>query len=125
MARTTCMSTAPTPNRGEIWLIDFGTGVGAEIRKLRPAVVVSLNAIGRLPLRMVVPITDWKPPYASFPWMVELPADEVTGLIKRSAADAFQTKSVSLERCIRRIGRLTPARIVAVAEAIAGCIGAP
>ena len=31
------MSTARTPRRGEIWMVDFDPGVGAEIRKLRPA----------------------------------------------------------------------------------------
>jgi mRNA interferase MazF len=46
------------PKRGEIWLVDFDPAMSAEIRKVRPAVVVSLDAIGRLPLRIVVPITD-------------------------------------------------------------------
>jgi len=49
-----------------VWLIDFDPAVGSEIRKVRPAVVVSLDAIGRLPLRLVVPVTDWKPQYASY-----------------------------------------------------------
>jgi mRNA interferase MazF len=55
------MSTAPTPSRGEVWLADFDPAVGAEIQKVRPALVISLDSIGRLPLRMVVPLTDWKP----------------------------------------------------------------
>src|SRR5678816_1147454 len=54
------MPIAPTPSRGDIWLVDFDPAVGAEIRKLRPSLVVSLPAVGRLPLRLVVPITDWK-----------------------------------------------------------------
>lgn len=119
------MSIAPTPSRGEIWLVDFGTGVGAEIRKLRPAVIINLNSVGRLPLRMVVPITDWKLAYADYPWMVMLPADSNTGLAKPSAADAFQTKSVSIERCLRRIGRTTAAQVLALADAVGGCVGAP
>jgi len=61
------MAKVPTPKRGEIWLVDFDPSIGAEIRKVRPAVVVSLDTIGRLPLRMVVPITDWKPLYG-FEW---------------------------------------------------------
>jgi mRNA-degrading endonuclease toxin of MazEF toxin-antitoxin module len=47
------MATAPAPSRGEIWLVDFDPAVGAEIRKLRPALVISVDTIGRLPLRMV------------------------------------------------------------------------
>lgn len=69
------MATVPTPARGEIWLINFDPSVGAEIQKQRPALVISLDAIGRLPLRIVAPITDWKPQYSSYPWIVALPAD--------------------------------------------------
>ena len=89
------MAIAPTPTRGEIWLVDFDPAVGGEIRKVRPALVVSLDAIGGLPLRLVVPITDWKPQYVNYPWLVKLQSGASTGLIKDSGADAFQTKSVS------------------------------
>ena len=34
------------PMRGDIWLIDFDPSVGAEIRKIRPAVVISLDTMG-------------------------------------------------------------------------------
>ncbi len=119
------MATAPTPKRGDVWLIDFDPSIGAEIRKVRPAVVISLDTVGRLPLRMVVPITDWKPQYASYPWFVELPASPANGLIKDSGADAFQTKSVSLARFVDRLGELTPAQLDEIAEAIALCVGVP
>lgn len=119
------MAIAPTPKRGEIWLVDFDPAVGAEIRKVRPAVVISLDTIGRLPLRLVVPVTDWKGLYASFPWFVELPATPTNGLKKDSGADAFQTKSVSEQRLIRQLGTITAAQVDAVASAIALCVGAP
>jgi mRNA interferase MazF len=119
------MATVPTPKRGEIWLVDFDPGVGAEIRKLRPAVVISLDTIGRLPLRLVVPITDWKAPYASFPWLVELPATIANGLNKDSGADAFQTKSVSEQRFVRHLGEITTTQLDEVASAIALCVGVP
>jgi len=61
------MSTVPIPKRGEIWLVDFDPAVGGEIRKIRPALVMSRDDIGRLPLRMVVPIADWKPQFTAFP----------------------------------------------------------
>lgn len=47
------------PHRGEIWIVDFNPTVGSEIQKQRTAVVVSLDTIGKLPLRIVVPITGW------------------------------------------------------------------
>ena len=74
------MSTAPTPGRGEVWLVDFDPSVGAEIQKVRPALVISVDSVGRLPLRLVVPLTDWKPHYIGFPWFVLIPVDAENGL---------------------------------------------
>lgn len=119
------MATAPAPCRGEIWLVDFDPAVGAEIQKLRPALVVSVDTVGRLPLRMVVPITDWRSQYAQYPWFVELPADGSNGLTKDSGADAFQTKSVSLARLVHPLGVVTASQLDEVSSAIALCVGAP
>jgi mRNA interferase MazF len=115
----------PAPKRGEIWLVDFDPSVGAEIQKVRPALVISVDTIGRLPLRLVVPVTDWKPQYAHYPWFVELPASSTNGLSKDSGADAFQTKSISLSRFVRLLGEVTPAQADDVAAAVALCVGAP
>ena len=43
--------------RGEVWLINLDPTVGSEIKKTRPAVIVNDDAIGILPLRVIVPIT--------------------------------------------------------------------
>ncbi len=93
--------------RGEIWLINLDPTVGAEIKKLRPAVIVNDDAIGILPLKVIVPITEWKDPYAVAPWMVRLEPDVDNGLDKPSAADTFQVRSVAQERFVRRLGRLS------------------
>jgi mRNA interferase MazF len=117
------MSTPPNPRRGEIWDICFDPSVGAEIQKTRPAVVVNIEAVGRLPLRMVVPITDWKETYNFAPWFVRLPSTPTNGLSKESGADAFQLKSVSLNRFRKLRGKLTDAQMDDIAGAIAICIG--
>jgi mRNA interferase MazF len=119
------MAKVPVPRRGEIWLVDFYPAVGAEIQKVRPAVVISMDTIGRLPLRMVVPITDLKTQYVKHPWLVELPASSTSGLAKDSGADAFQTKSVSQTRFVRLLGQVTVAQLDDIASAIALCVGAP
>ena len=119
------MATVQTPKRGEVWLVDFDPAVGAEIRKARPAVVVSVDSVGRLPLRLVVPITDWKPSYAGYPWLVELASSLRNGLLKHSGADAFQTKSVAETRFVRLLGRLTSAQMTNIIDAIALCVGLP
>jgi mRNA interferase MazF len=55
---------ASIPQRGEIWLVNFDPTIGTEIRKTRPAVVVSSDAVGRLPIKLVAPVTDWKEHFA-------------------------------------------------------------
>jgi|ERR1043166_934463 mRNA interferase MazF len=119
------MAKVPAPRRGEVWLIDFDPSVGAEIQKVRPAVVIGVDTVGRLPLRLVVPITDWKPHYVAYPWFVELLASVANGLTKDSGADAFQTKSVALSRFVDQLGKVTTAQLDEIAEAIALCVGAP
>ncbi len=119
------MPTAQTPSRGEVWLIDFDPSVGHEIRKQRPAVVVNLDAVGKLPLRLVVPLTDWKPQYSTYPWFIRIQASAINGLLKDSGADAFQVKSVSVQRFVRKLGRVTPGQIDEIASALALCVGAP
>ena len=52
------MSKAAAPKRGEVWDVDFDPPQGAEIGKTRPAIVMSEDTVGRLPLRIVVPVTD-------------------------------------------------------------------
>src|SRR5512143_1303481 len=94
-------------HRGEIWLINLDPTVGAEIQKIRPVAIVSSDAVGILPLRVVVPLTDWKERYLQAAWMVQISPNAENGLSKRSAADAFQIRSVSTTRFVRRIGKLS------------------
>lgn len=106
-------------NRGEIWLINLDPTIGAEIKKTRPAVIVNDDAIGILPLKIIVPITDWKDRYAVAPWMVRLEPDADNGLSKPSAADAFQIRSVAQERFVRQLGKLSDAVMREVTAALA------
>ncbi len=109
--------------RGEIWEVEFHPSVGAEIQKLRPAVVMNIPEVGRLPLCIVVPVTDWKQVFAEFSWFVFLSPTPDNGLVKDSGADAFQVKSVSEARLVRRLGSLTENEIEQIAAAIALCVG--
>jgi len=93
--------------------------MGTEISKTRPAIIVNDNAIGILPLKVIVPVTDWKEPFAARPWMVRLEPNAANGLSKVSGADTFQVRSVSETRLVKQLGKLDDATIVAIAEALA------
>ncbi|MGW8251200.1 MAG: type II toxin-antitoxin system PemK/MazF family toxin [Anaerolineales bacterium] len=110
--------------KGEIWLINLDPTLGAEIRKTRPAVIVSEDVIGVLPLRVIVPLTDWKERYEIAPWMVRLEPDADNGLSEPCAADAIQIRSLSQTRFVRRLGRITDDHLQAILTAIQIVIGA-
>jgi mRNA interferase MazF len=90
--------------QSEIWLIDLDPTIGAEIQKKRPAIIINDNSLGKLPLKIVIPITDWKDRYEIAPWMVKIEPDNNNGLSKVSAADCFQIRSLSQDRLIKKFG---------------------
>ncbi len=92
--------------QSEIWMVEFYPKIGSEIAKLRPAVVVSSNEIGKLPLKTIVPITEWSPQYSNYPWMVKLEKSTLNGLSKLSAVDCFQIKNFSHERFVEKLGSI-------------------
>lgn len=105
-------------HRGEVWLINLDPTIGAEIKKTRPAVIVSSDVVGILPLKIIVPITDWKERYAHYPWMVHLIPDQQNGLEKASAADAFQIRSVDQQRLVKCLGDIPARSVDQIVEAV-------
>ena len=117
------MPPTPEPRRGEVWLVNFDPSRGEEQQKTRPAVIMSPSEVGKLKLRIVVPITTWDDRYSVLPWFVKLAAIPSNGLTKVSGADAFQVKSVSVERLSKAIGNLSPSQLDDIAAAIALSVG--
>ena len=91
----------------DIWLINLDPTIGAEIKKTRPAIIVSDDVLGKLPLKIVVPLTDWKSKFSIAPWMVKIEPDAQNGLTKESSADCFQVRSLSQKRFIKKLGKIT------------------
>jgi len=104
--------------QGEIWLINLDPTVGAEIKKTRPAVIVNDNSVGKLPLKIIVPLTEWKDRYEVAPWMIRIISDSNTKIKKESAADCFQIRSISERRFIRSIGKISQKQMEQIKEGI-------
>jgi mRNA interferase MazF len=93
--------------QNEVWLINLDPTIGAEIKKTRPAIIVNDNTLGKLPLKIIIPITDWKDRYEMAPWMIKIEPNSKNGLTKVSSADCFQIRSVSQDRFVKRLGELS------------------
>lgn len=109
--------------RGEVWEVRFDPSEGDEIKKIRPAVVMNIHGAGRMQLRIAIPVTGWQPQFANYFWMVRLAPSPTNGLMKESAADSLQVKSLSINRFRRKLGVLTANEVNEIAAAIALCIG--
>ena len=110
--------------QGDIWEINLSPTVGAEIRKKRPGVIINDEAIGILPLKVIVPITEWKERFQGAAWLVRVEPDDKNGLMKTSAVDAFQIRSVSTKRLLKKVGVLSPAVLNEIKTAIKAVIDA-
>jgi mRNA interferase MazF len=105
--------------RGEVWLVNLDPTLGTEISKKRPCVIVNYDAIGILPLKVIVPVTDWKERYSIRPWMVKLEPTIENSLAKVSSVDTFQIRSVSEIRLIRKLGQLSESQMQLISQALA------
>lgn len=111
------------PQRGEIWWVDFDPTTGEEIKKTRPAVVITAPGMGRNLLKVVVPIIGWKPNYTNYLWMFKLVPSKTNGLMKVSGTDTSQVKSVSVNRFGKQLGRVTADELDEILAAVALVIG--
>jgi mRNA interferase MazF len=110
------------PKRGEIWDIDLAPTRGHEINKVRPAIIVSSDAVGKLRLKIIVPITEWNTNFDGNIWHVNLQPTPINGLTKISAVDALQVRSLSIERFVKCRGRATKLELEEIVQALAAVL---
>lgn len=100
-----------TPRQGEIWWVHLDPTQGGEIRKTRPALILSNDGLHRFPLSLtiVAPLTTTRTGSALH---VEVRLSH-EGTQRVSYALPEQVRAVSHTRLVRRIGRATPAALAA------------
>ena len=99
------MATDPL-TRGEVWLVRLPRAVGAELQRVRPAVIVNSPAFDTAPVRIIVPLTTWLAEFDGSSNKHLIEASERNGLDADSAAEFLQVRSVSVERLVQRVGDL-------------------
>jgi mRNA interferase MazF len=116
---STPLTSKLLPVRGDVWHVEFDPVKGDEIRKSRPAIVISSDAFKPLKTKLVVPLTSWQEKFAISQWMVKIVADASNGLDYDSAADALQLRCVSYERFTLKLGTVPAPVLDEIAAAIA------
>jgi len=105
--------------RGEVWWVEFDPAVGSEIRKRRPAVIVSNDAANRNLARVVVvPVTSSAER--------QYPGEAVVTVGGQSSkAMADQIMAADKSRLTSPLGTLSKADMLAVEDAIKVHLGLP
>lgn len=116
------MISDPEYKRGDIWIVNLDPTIGSEIKKSRPAVIVSSDALGILPLKQIAPFTTFKPHFEDNIWHIKILPDKMNGLKVISAVDVLQCRCVDIRRFISKIGTLSSSQMKEIALAIAAIV---
>ncbi len=107
--------TAPSPRRGEVWMVNFSPGRGSEQRGVRPALVIQIDVGNEYATTTIVAaVTSTIKPY---PVTVILKQGE-GGLPQPSMVNLAQILTIDKSRLQRRLGTLPPELIDKVNSAI-------
>ena len=106
-----------TMRRGEVWWVDLDPTRGSEIRKTRPAVIVSVDALNRARRTVVVvPLSSAAP---ARPPLVVPVESAGTG----SVAVCDQVRAVDKTRLVSKMGQLSWPDLKVLSESLAVILG--
>lgn len=98
--------------RGEVWWVNFEPATGSEVRKTRPAIIVSNDASNRAMSRVqVIPVTSNTARLYVFESRIE-----VKGARGKAMADQIMT--ADKQRLKKRIGKVSPSEMLEIERAI-------
>lgn len=98
-------------NRFDVWLVNLDPTIGSEIRKTRPAIIVSPDDLNRhLRTVIVVPLTTGR----SYPFRIPTSIDG-----KEGVAAIDQIRTVDKRRLVKSLGTLDPKTSELVLDALA------
>ena len=107
------------PRRGEVWWVAFEPAIGGEIRKTRPAIIMSNNAANAVLNRVIViPLTSQTARIYPGEALVTLNGEQ-----RKAMADQIMT--ASKQRLRDKLGALSRSDMVSVEDAILLQLGIP
>ncbi|MGH7102090.1 MAG: type II toxin-antitoxin system PemK/MazF family toxin [Acetobacteraceae bacterium] len=110
MSRAAAQSV--TVRRGEVWWVNLDPTLGSEIRKTRPAVVLTADALNRVRRTVViVPLSTGPTPRPPIVMATPSAGEE-------SVAVCDQVRAIDKGRLSRRDGQMAPADLRAVEDGV-------
>ena len=101
-------------NRGEIWLVNFDPTIGSEIKKTRPAIILSGQPFNRLRRTLVVVPLSSAHDQTEFPLLIAIHSSD-----RPAVAVVDQIKAAAKERFIRKLGAASADEMEQISEALA------
>ncbi|MCG7849065.1 MAG: type II toxin-antitoxin system PemK/MazF family toxin [ANME-2 cluster archaeon] len=90
---------------GDIYLVEIPSSGGHEQAGQRPAIIVQVSSLERLPTVLIVPLTS-KLRAADFPFTFIIEPDNLNNLNVVSVALVFQLRAIDKRRMKNKIGKI-------------------
>lgn len=91
---------------GSIWLVSFDPSIGTEIRKTRPALIISGTSFNQRSKVTVIPITSANPSDRLLPVVVPLMPSRMNGLGTNSFVVCVDPMTFDKRRLIQYLGQV-------------------
>ena len=105
------MGTGSNYRLGSLWLVSFDPSVGTEIRKTRPAVIVSGTAFNRRSKVTLLPITSATPDPRLASVVVAIAPSKTNGLNTASFIICVDPMTFDKQRLVKQLGQLQSEQI--------------
>ncbi|MFH0992708.1 MAG: type II toxin-antitoxin system PemK/MazF family toxin [bacterium] len=103
-------------DKGEVHLVDLNPTVGGEIKKIRPAVIVSNNVINAsYPVVVVCPITDSTGKKSPIHILL---SEKEGGLKKESVVHCGQIRTLDKNRLLEKLGNISAEKMCEIETGI-------
>ncbi|SRR6266496_495957 len=114
------MDKTPQPLRGEVWLVSLDPTIGHEVKKTRPAVVVTADVYNEHNwVILVMPLTSRKT--AEYDQVLILPPEG--GVSNSSATLPDQLRAVDRKRLVKRLGSLSKETLLRIDHSLKIVLG--
>ncbi len=114
-------SSREYPKRGEFYIANLEPGYGREIHKKRPVLIISANSFNQGKYHVIVaPTTSIVPKFSSEEMV---PLGKPKGFDKKSLLLPLQIRSIDQDRLIKKVGKISKAKLHEVEEALKLVLG--